>query len=552
MTIPGKTVNHNKTMKIVIAKITALAMLVSLLLVPGHAAAQEISRVTTDSGVYQGHDSRYAVGVTVFQGIAYGAPPVRELRWKPPEPAIPFSGVRQADRVGPACRQARNSNRSLYARGNLESSEDCLYLNVFTGAGDSSDRLPVMVWFHGGGNTAGHGGPLIFEGSNLAARGAVIVTANYRLGPFGFLAHPALTDESEHNSSGNYGILDQIEVLAWVRNNIAGFGGDAARVTIFGQSAGGTDVCLIMSSPLAEGLVHGVIGQSPGCIQEDSTLAREGHRRGTDFAAALGISGSGAAALAELRDISPQQIISTMGTAGSGGGPVIDGWVIPDRPYDMLQSGSQNRIPVMVGGLADEYSGLQHLSPDISPRQLDEFLDSAFGDEAGRIKAAYREVIARSPLEARKEILGDNGFLLSSRLWARLATERGNDAYLYFFTRNPPVFRLYLPDRPDLNEDGGRRTFGAYHSGDLAYVFDNLDLVGIGWDDDDRALAETVADYWVNFARTGNPNSPGVPHWPAYDPASDVVQILDTAVRSGQHPKKAALDRLEAMFLESR
>ena len=298
--------------------ISGLALFVASLSVN----ADEVSEVTTDSGIYQGHVSGYAAGVTVFQGLAFAAPPVRDLRWKPPAPAIPFAGVRQADRVGPACWQARNSNASLYARGNLRRSEDCLYLNVFTGAADSSDSLPVMVWFHGGGNTAGHGGPLIFDGSNLAARGAVVVTANYRLGALGFLAHPALTYESENNSSGNYGLLDQLEVLEWVQENIAGFGGDPDRVTIFGQSAGGTDVCLLMSSPMAQGLVDGVIGQSPGCIKTQNTLANGSHQRGENFVRGLGITGTGATTLEQMRAISPQQIVSA---TGSGGGPAIDG-----------------------------------------------------------------------------------------------------------------------------------------------------------------------------------------------------------------------------------
>lgn len=524
-----------------------LAILTTASLVNG----AEVSRVSTDSGTFQGHDSEYADGVTVFQGIAYAAPPVRDLRWKPPAPAIPFAGVRQADRVGPACWQARNSDASLYARGNLRRSEDCLYLNLYSGAQDSDDSLPVMVWFHGGGNTAGHGGPLIFDGSNLAARGAVIVSANYRLGAFGFMAHPAFSNESEHNSSGNYGILDQIEVLQWVQNNIAGFGGDPDRVTIFGQSAGGTDVCLIMSSPLAEGMVHGVIGQSPGCIKLDTPLAGgegSGHARGETFARELGISGSNAVTLEQLRDISPQQIVSTRGATG----PVIDGWVIPDAPYSLLESGRQNRIPVMVGGLSDENHGLQHTADEITEQQLDGYLASAFGDDAQQIKNAYSDSIARSPLDARKDVATDNGFLLSARMWGRLVEQRGNNAFVYFFTREPPVFRLYVPESPDLFEDGGQRRFGAYHSGELAYVFDNLDLVGIGWDDDDRALSETVADYWVNFARSGNPNGAGLPNWPAYDPQQDVVQILDTNVRSAEHPRKDVLDQLEALYLDNR
>ena len=512
----------------------------------------QLSEVATDSGTYRGHISPIDERVTVFQGIGYAAPPVGDLRWKPPSPAIPFAGVREADRVSAACWQARNSDASVYARGNLNRSEDCLYLNVFTGSDGSDADLPVMVWFHGGGNTAGHGGPLIFDGSNLAKRGAVVITANYRLGAFGFLAHPALTSESENNSSGMYGILDQIEVLRWVQSNIEGFGGDPDKVTIFGQSAGGTDVCLIMSSPLAEGLVDGVIGQSPGCIKTSRTLPGGGYESGQNFASALGIRGLGANALEEMRDVPPDQIVAAMGTAGSGGGPLVDGWVIPERPYDLLQDGQQNQINVMVGGLADEYFGLSHLASEISKTELENYLDRVFGKQSSQVQEAYKDEISDSPLSAQKIINGDNGFILSSRMWGRLVESRGNDAYVYYFTRPAPVFRLYVPEEKDLNGDGGQRTLGAYHSGELAYVFNNLDIVGLGWDDIDHKLSDTIAEYWVNFARNGNPNGPGLPEWPTYDSSADVVQILGDEVRSSVHPRKEQLDRMEKIFLKNR
>ena len=515
-------------------------------------ASAELPEVGTNSGTYRGYDSPFSEEVTVFQGIGYAAPPVGDLRWKPPAPAIPFAGVRVADRVRAACWQARNPDSSVYARGNLNRSEDCLYLNVFTGAARSDEKLPVMVWFHGGSNTQGHGGPLIFDGSNLAKRGAVIVTANYRLGAFGFLSHPALTNESEHNSSGMYGILDQIEVLQWVQNNIEGFGGDPGRVTIFGQSAGGTDVCLIMSSPLAEGLVDGVIGQSPGCIKTSRTLEAGGHERGENFARALGIGGLGSSALENMRELHPQQIVSAMGSAGSGGGPLVDGWVVPERPYDLMEAGSHNKINVMVGGLADEYFGLSHLDPEITEAELITYLDRLFGAGSTEIAEAYKDEIAHSPLSAQKIIKGDNGFILSSRMWGRLVQARGNDAYVYYFTRNAPVFRLYVPEEKDLNGDGGQRTLGAYHSGELAYVFNNLDIVGLGWDDIDHELSNTMAEYWVNFARNGNPNGPGLPDWPTYNSSSDIVQILDEEVKPAVHPRKVQLDRMENLFLETR
>jgi len=529
-----------------------LVLIASLtVLLPCASSAAPVSQVVTESGTFEGHRSEYASGVISFKGIAYAAPPVRDLRWKPPAPAIPFAGVHQADKNGPACWQARNSDDSLYARGNLERSEDCLTLNVFTGAADTGESLPVMIWFHGGGNTAGHGGALIFDGSNMAARGAVIVTANYRLGSLGFMAHPALTAESGNRTSGNYGLLDQVQVLQWVQANINGFGGDPERVTIFGQSAGGTDVCLLMASPRTEGLIDGVIGQSPGCIKLTTRLdsgRNSGHQRGLSYAAGLGISGSNNAALERLRAVSAEQLVDS----GVGGGPVIDGWLLPSAPYDLLESGQHNNIPVMVGGLANENHGLQHTAQPISEQQLDSYLNTTFADSAARIKSAYIEELAVSPLDARKQIATDNGFILSSRLWGRLVQERGNNAYVYYFTRVPPVFRLYVPEVPDLYNDGGQRRFGAYHSGELAYAFDNLDLVGVGWDDEDHRLSELMADYWVSFAKDGNPNGDGLPNWPVYDSATDVVQVLDVNTHATEHPKKAQLDMLEEFYLKQR
>ncbi len=513
---------------------------------PGVAAA-DVDQVSTEAGIYQGVASDYVPGITVFEGIAFAAPPVGDLRWTPPADPLPFAGVRVADRAGAACWQADNGMNSLYSRGNLNRSEDCLYLNVYTSAEDDSERLPVMVWFHGGGNTAGHAAAEIFDGSNLAARGAVVVTANYRLGAFGFLAHPALTAESEQQASGNYGLMDQVDALQWVQQNIAAFGGDPDRITIFGQSAGGEDVCLLMASPLADGLIHRVIGQSPsgGCMRLQRGLEGgddSAHARGERFMAGLGINGRGDSALEAMRDLSPMDIVAQ----GSPNGPVIDGWVLPDAPANLFAAATHNRIPAMMGGLADEFFGLQHTATEISEEQLDSFLNRSFGSNAARVKAAYAELIEDSPLSARKTIAGDNGFVRTARDWGKAISARGDDAYVYYFSRKPPVFRLYVPAQPDLNGNGGERAFGAYHSGELAYVFDNLNVVGIGWDDQDRELSETVADYWFNFAANGDPNGPGLPEWPVYDPATDTVQILDSEVGNGEHPRNSYMNLMDS------
>lgn len=529
-----------------------LALLSVLAVLGWQVSAAQILEVDTASGKYQGLPSPVVSDVSVFRGLAFAAPPTGDLRWKPPEPPVTFSGVRLAERSGPACWQARNSDNSVYARGNLDRSEDCLTLNVFTAAVDDSAGLPVMVWFHGGSNTAGHGGAQIFDGSNLAARGAVVVTANYRLGPLGFLAHPALTAESEQAASGNYGLLDQVAALQWVRKNIARFGGDPTRVTIFGQSAGGEDVCLLMASPLTTGLVHRVIGQSPsgGCVRLERGLeggADSAHARGVRFLEALGIKDSGSAALAAMRELSPEEITATASSEGNPNGPIIDGWVLPDAPARLFARGEYNRVPVMMGALAEEYFGLQAGAAEISEADLDAFLMRSFGAGGLALKTGYQSLIERSPISAQKTIAGDNGFTRTVRDWARLISANHDTAYVYYFSRPVPVFRLYMPSMPDLAGDGGARSLGAYHSGELAYVFDNLNTVGIGWESDDHLLSATIADYWFNFARSGNPNAPGLPEWPAYDPANDAVQVFDAQVRNAIHPRSAQMDRIEAI-----
>lgn len=531
------------------ANLPSRTLLCVILLVLSFPSVGQVFTVKTTSGTYQGSESAVNPRVSQFLGIQYGTPPIRELRWKPPVEAIPFAGVRVANSAGPACWQVQNSDASIYARGNLERSEDCLYLNVFSGAVDSSESLPVMVWFHGGSNTAGHGAAKIFDGANLAARGAVIVTANYRLGPLGFLAHPGLTEESEHNSSGNYGLLDQIAVLKWVQSNIAAFGGNPERVTIFGQSAGGTDVCLLMASPLTEGLIDGVIGQSPGCIKLTRSLndgPNSGHQMGIQFASNLKITGSSANAIKALRALDAAIV---NGAQGVGGATLVDGWVVPQAPYQAYESGSMNRIPIMVGGLAEENFGLMQLSPAINAAQLSDYLESSFGSAAAQVEQSYSDIIAASPSDARKEIASDNSFLLSSRMWARLVRERGDSAFVYYFARPAPVFRLYRPEAPDVNNDGGARTLGAYHSADLAYVFNTTKLVGIGWDEADHALSDLMADYWVSFARNGDPNADGLPPWPVYEPEQDTVLVFDAQSAAREHPKKAQLDVLEQVYL---
>ena len=447
--------------------------------------------VTVDAGSLSGSlDS--ASGVFVFRGIPYAAPPTGDLRWRAPAPLAHWTGVRAADLLGKNCVQAQVfSDIDPFAAG---VSEDCLYLNVWTTGVDASAKRPVMVWIYGGGYIAGFGGEERHHGARLAQKGAVVVTFNYRLGAFGFLAHPALAAESAHGSAGNYAILDQIAALQWVQRNIARFGGDPARVTIFGESAGGSSVAALIASPLAKGLFHGGILQSGNAIgnvrQRDSVYAE-----GLRFASSLGVTGTGTDAAARLRAIPADSVLrATRPPDGKGGftsafAPrlVKDGWVLPQTVDSALARGVANLVPVIVGANGGE------------------------GD------AAYA----------------------SARAFARLTPARRANAYLYMFTR--------------VGDDSVNRRRGAYHSADITFVFGRPlpILASAGRTAYDSTLAETMSDYWVSFATTGSPNGPPstgrLPRWPAYDAKTDAYMELGPQVVARSALRRSVYDSLDAL-----
>ncbi len=459
---------------------------------PAPRPAPPAPRVALDAGTLEGtRDS--ATGVLLFRGVPYAAPPVGPLRFRPPAPAARWAGVRPAAALGHNCMQPQPyGDIDPYAAG---VSEDCLVLNVAT-EGTRGPPRPVMVWIHGGGFFAGFGGEERHDPTRLAAKGAVVVTLNYRLGVFGFLAHPALAAEPG-NTAGNYGLLDQIAALQWVRRNIARFGGDPTRVTIFGESAGGMSVGALVASPLAKGLFRRAILESGSGIggvlaRRDSALAH-----GARFAEALGIAGGGAAA--RLRAL-PADSLLAAGRAdsrahGGEGSPTfwpdVDGRVLPLPVDSALATGRANLVPVIVGSNRDE-------APTI------------FGAPA--------------------------------RSFARLLTARGVPAYVYQFTR--------------AGEDSAARARGAYHSAEITFVFGRPRPIqaSAGRAAYDSTLAETMSDYWVAFAATGDPNGPlpngrtvARPHWPRYAPATDASLELGPQVAARERVRRAEYDSLDAL-----
>jgi para-nitrobenzyl esterase len=431
----------------------------------------------------------------VFKGIPFAKPPVGDLRWREPMPVVPWAGTRDADESGPPAVQAALGWNDKAASA---SREDCLYLDVWTPTGPSHGRNPVMVWIHGGANVAGAGGfdPL-YDGTALIGHGVVLVVVEYRLGILGFFAHPELTRESLHHASGNYGILDQIAALQWVRGNIAGFGGNPGNVTVFGQSAGSIDVLALMASPLSRGLFHRAIGESGTPAREMTQTLAEAEDAGVRIAAALGSPARGA--LAFLRSLAPGELLK----AGAGIRPfTTDGWVFPDSPAKVWSAGREHAVPLLIGSNAVEFPANGSLD------DMRHAMRDVFGDLAPKALALYGIAANDQPTAVDPvyggvaDQWGSDLFRCPAVIHGQWHSAAGNPVWEYEFARA-------IPPRPRVG-----------HSGDLPYVFGNLWATGSQGGDfqaADRDLSTIIQEYWTNFARTGDPNGPGLPAWPGYD-----------------------------------
>ena len=500
--------------------------------------------LTLVQGHVQGVESPFrAAGnqpVLVYRGVPYAAPPVGDNRWRPPAPALHWDGVRVAQTFSDSCYQPRHTSTFVWRREDFPVSEDCLYLNVWTPK--AADQLPIMVWFHGGAHTSGQGHSLIFDGTELASQGIVLITINYRLGPFGFLAHPWLVDESPHGSSGNYGLLDKIAALNWVQANAEAFGGDANNVTIFGQSAGSQSVCALMASPLARGLFHRAIGQSAACVNTNYGSDASGLARGEKLIGSLN-----PASLRGMRELDPEDLLSAVQETGweSESRLTVDGWILPDTPLAIFRSGRQAPVPLMLGFLADEGVELFPKNKALTENELDVFLQRIAGARAADLKAEYVEAFP-APGELQHAVATDFFMAFGMRRWAEYQAAIDQPTFLYFMDLVPPAFHLYMPDQPELSLPGGPRAWGAYHSGDLALVFGSTDKVGLGWNAADRALSRSMVTYWAEFARSGNPNSPGLPKWIEFDDRDYWTQILNDVPHSKAGVRNRKLNAMAA------
>jgi len=470
-------------------------------------------------------------GVREFRGIPFAAQPLGELRWQPPQPVVPWEGVLEADQFAPACTQQPTPTSSYtWHEGFANYSEDCLYLNVWSPAASADEKLPVMLWYHGGGGRLNTASKPEFNGNMLAKRGVVVVTTNYRLDVFGWLSHPELTAESERNVSGNYGALDQLAAIRWVRNNIEKFGGDPDRITIFGQSGGSRSVNWLAASPLSKGLLHGAIAQSHVVFGEMQTL-EDAEQTGVKF-----LESTGKSSVNELRTMSAEDLLqASLDSSIRFGGAIVDGWFLPKDIKTIYAEGEQNDIPLMTGGTNDEGSGIRRGAfPGPSgeqvrgtPSTLEEYKAWAeynFGDRADELLECYPATTDAEARAAHHEVYRDTNFA-AHRVYAKLQATTGEaPAYLYMFSHVPP--------HPESNGNNPDVPVGAVHFADVIYAFDNLRMKDYEWTGVDRWMADVMSSYWSNFAKTGDPNAPGLPAWPAYDREDEMWHNIGDVVRS--------------------
>ncbi len=479
--------------------------------------------VQVEEGLLQG---TFEHGLTVYRGIPFAAPPVGELRWRAPQPATKWQGVRQADKFAPGPIQSWGPTAGK--------SEDCLYLNVWTPAKSPNDRIPVLVWIYGGGFNAGSTSEPVYSGENLAAKGVVLVSMAYRVGQLGFMAHRELSAESPNHVSGNYGLLDMIAGLKWVQKNIAAFGGDPNKVTIFGESAGGIAVSMLCASPLAKGLFHGAISQSGGSFgpPRSTTYPGENMKR-LDEAERSGqayLDSAKIASIAEMRKLSADKLPAIRGLAW----PIIDGYVIPDDQYKLYEAGEFNDLPILVGYNSDEGASFM---PPKTPEDYIAGVQKRYGKYAKELLKAYPVGATTVPKTAR-DLARDAAFGWHTWSWARLQAEKGKaKAYYYYFDQHP-----------DYPADSPKADSGSPHGQEVAFVFQHLNASGPMATTTDAAISEAMATYWTNFAKYGDPNSKDLPAWPAFSDANPVVMYFCRTPHTGPVPSLKSLKRLDAYF----
>ena len=506
--------------------------------VPGSGAAAP-DRVQTTSGVVEGV-GRQASGVRVFKGIPYAAAPVGELRWRPPQALKRWEGVRRAEKFGPRCMQ-----HPVFGDMNFRSdgmSEDCLYLNVWTPAKSAKERLPVLVYFYGGGFIAGDGSEPRYDGESMARRGVVAVTLNYRLGLFGFLAHPELSKESPQHASGNYGLLDQAAALRWVRENVAAFGGDPKRVTVAGESAGSASVSAQMASPLSKDLIAGAIGESGSVLSTMRAVPlAQAEADGTKFAGEVG-----ATSLSALRALPTEKLMEATSRQPFGRFPIaVDGYFFAEPPHETYAAGRQARVPLLVGWNSEEMTWRALLGGDEpTPENYEKAVRKLYGPRAEEALQLYPAKTRDEVIEAATDLAGDRFIGYSTWKWFDLHTKTGGrNVYRYLYAHPRPPMTPEMGDaRPGLaggvvrgqnpNAVAMPPARGAVHSAEIEYALGNLASNKVyAWTKEDYKVSELLQGYFANFIRKGDPNGAGLSRWPAVSQGG-AVQVMRIAVDS--------------------
>jgi para-nitrobenzyl esterase len=494
----------------------------------GSAASGSAAPVQTESGWVQGSEVN---GVSTYRGVPFAAPPVGALRWRAPQSPERWQGVRNADTFSPACLQ----NGTYPGDAPVEaSSEDCLYLNVWIPARPKSRKLAVMVWIHGGGLQNGSASIPLYAGDQLAQRNVIVVTTNYRLGVFGFLAHPDLTRESANASSGNYGLLDQLAALRWVKRNIGAFGGDPDRITVFGQSSGAISISALITSPLSAGLFQRVIAQSGGLFEPLDLLPgfelAGAEKDGAAFAAR-----AGAMTLAELRAKPAAELLKVPFNPHI----IIDGHVLRASPRDAFRNGETGNVDVLLGFNRDEGTlfianrtiTAANLAAELE-RSFPPFLIRLAGPEHGATDALARASAATFNRDVR--------FGWDMWTWARLAaTREHNRVFVYEFSRDA---------RPGSIYEG----LGATHGAEMPYVFGHLEPKSVAWTTEDRRLAFAMTSYWTNFAKRGDPNGRALPRWPQFTESNPRGILLGDPLRVGFPFDESQLKRIDEAYAAAR
>ncbi len=502
-----------------------LKLLIFVFLCSISCFGQNVTEVEVAQGKLQGIREN---NLAVFKGIPFAAPPVDDLRWKAPQPPSKWEGIKKAHKYAP----------SPYQPGeNPDMSEDCLYLNIWSPAKTKEESLPVMVWIYGGGFSFGTTAGSVTDGTNLAKEGVIVVSIAYRVGQLGFLAHPELSAENEANASGNYGLLDQIAGLKWIKKNIAQFGGDPDKITIFGESAGGISVSMLCASPLAKDLFSGAISQSGGSFGptrpvtypgENMKTLSQAEKHGKSY-----LNNTGASTIDELRKISPDSL--PMGMNAGGAWPIIDGYVIPEDQYDLYKNGDYNDVPVLIGYNSDE--GLS-FTRENSPERFIENVKNRYKNFSDTLLKAYPVEKDRIPKSAR-DLNRDAAFGWHTWTWARLQSRTGNSKVFYY----------YFDQHPDYPKDSPKYGHGSPHGQDVAYAFMTLDKTNSEeLTESDYKLSGLMGTYWTNFAKSGNPNGENIPQWPEFKDTNPKVMYLNNNPQAGPVPDEKSMKVLDSYF----